>query len=815
MLWRDCGIGGGIGVRCILRTPRQGAETDVDREGRRNLNALNPTIRAQYKNMLPLGIATVAGSTLMTQVLLTRLFSATLYYHYAFAVISLAMLGLTAGGMVVYAAVERLPWRDATVENLSLFSSLGALLLATAVMIQVSCAALSFITPLNIIFNFLLFLPSLICSGIVVTLILTRHSQQVGRLYAWDLCGAGTACVVSIFLLDWVGPINGLFFNASLSALAGCAFARYVTNRRLRNFANRTLLALSLLFFGNVSLSLLHQPHITVQYAKGRIAQAFEYEAWNSYSRVTVSNGGNPAVRTIAIDLGASTPLNRFDAAALPYQFKEGLFNLAYHVRPISSMAVVGVGGGRNILSAIANGVPQIVGIELNRAIFNLLTRDYADFSGRLGERPGVRLINAEARSYLTQHPGQYDLIQISMIDTWAATAAGAFTLSENTLYTREGWEVFFHSLSPRGMVSFTRWYRPETMVGELYRLTSLAHALLTAQNISTPRRHLLAAYDRAHVTLIVSKSPLSAQEVTNFNQAAIKQHFTIVLSPAQAIPELAEIVDTGKILHPDAHASLLDISAPTDDRPFFFQLLSPMGALKALEGSELQEGGQQFNLRSVTTLLAILASVTGLSAALIIFPAYRYDRSALKAGREMLYFLSIGFGFMFIEIAQMQRMMIFLGHPTYALAVVLSVLLVASGVGSLSTRSLTAGQGAWRLWLVAGIVLALGIVMPSLLACFRGDADWIRVIVAVFLLAPLGFGMGMAFPIGMQSLAARGMDRLMPWLWGINGAASVVGSVMAVIVSIFVGISASYEVGICCYALAAAIRSLPARRIV
>jgi hypothetical protein len=319
----------------------------------------------------------------------------------------------------------------------------------------------------------------------------------------------------------------------------------------------------------------------------------------------------------------------------------------------------------------------------------------YGDFTGHLDRDPRVTFVNEEARSYIARLRERFDIIQISFIDTWAATAAGAFSLTENSLYTLEAWKVFFDHLTPRGVLSVSRWHVPG-QPAELYRLTALAAGALEKTGVHNLRRHLFLASSvnplcRPQVgagaaTLLVSPAPFSDEDLQRLNEAAENLHFSIVLSPTaepdRAIEALASPGGVDRI--PASYP--LDLTPPTDDRPFFFQMTRLRDAFRRLKG--VRPVGS-WNLEAVGVLMRLLIVVVGLTLLCIILPlAFSTSRGSLRgAGPYVIYFGAIGLGYMLVEVSQLQHLIIFLGHPTYALSVVLFTLLLSSGLGSYSTR--------------------------------------------------------------------------------------------------------------------------------
>jgi hypothetical protein len=664
-------------------------------------------------------------------------------------------------------------------------------------------------------------------SGIAVCLALTRSPRAVGWLYAADLGGASLGCLAVVLALKVTDGPTAVLMVAALAGLGAVFFGREAGSSRLRTATIATAAALVLAATGHAWLVDRHEPILRLVSVKGAPESPALYEKWTSFSRIRVEGipgqlrkpfgwGFSPRytpvdeVREldISIDAASGTVLTGFDGdvGKLAY-LQHDVTNIAHYLRPESRVLVIGVGGGRDILSALAFGQRSVEGIEINEAVLEALTREFGDFSGHLDRHPKVTLVHDEARSRLARDPRRFDILQVSLIDTWAATAAGAFALSESSLYTVEAWRTFLDRLEPRGILTFSRWYRPREPY-EFYRLVNLAVVSLKARGVAGPRRHLavLTAPSRDDNptevgTLLVSPTPLSSEDIGHLETLAVQMGFRLLLTPGTAIdPVLARIANGDD---PEGVASTIpaDISAPTDDRPFFFQMVRLSDLLKP----GFWSGEGRARLRAVLILGVLLATVVGLAATCLLLPLLLTPREhALRgSGPLFVFFTMIGLGFMFVELAQMQRLSLFLGHPAYSLVVVLFSLLLSSGIGSALTqgRLRSSSKTSWLMALLMAALFAVGVLTPWVARSLAGQETPVRILAAVALLLPAGLVMGTAFPLGMN--VAQNRSGLAPWLWGMNGAASVLASVLAVVISMSAGIAAAYWVGFSAYVVA------------
>lgn len=773
-----------------------------------------------------LAIFVLACATLAFQILITRFFSVMLYYHFAFAAISLAMLGLTRGAMEVYGnaaryAPEAVAGEFARHAAWFAISGVGAMIAFLCVPLLVP----GFFVPSALALAALAFVIPFSNSGVCITLLLTRLPYAGGWLYAADLTGAALGCLGIIFALLVVDPVSATLWLGACSAGAGWLVVRGGADFGSRRLSGVVALALAAFATVHTGLEISGKSHLGVFWAKGYAQTQTLFERWNTYSRVRVRPLGESTpfgwgfVREpkgkidqnlLDIDADAATVITKFDGDLSKVSYlKDDVINAAYLVRPPKDAAIIGVGGGRDILSALLFGTERIHGIEINPAIFEVLTDKFAVFSGHLDRQPGVRLVNAEARSYINHSPDRYDLVQVSLIDTWAATAAGGLTLTENRLYTVEAWGDFYRALKPGGLLSISRWYDEKRYSAEFYRLVAIAADALQRHGVPAGElaRHVIAVTGGPIVTVITRPDAFTDAEWQGARARLVAQGFKAILGPDVAYDNITSTMLSGKA---DAafYAGLPDnVVASTDDSPFFFftQRLSTFFA-----GPSVAVTDNNVAI-SMVLLMLVVASVACGYYVVVPFAglARRMPLSTLTP--PVVYFSAIGLGFMLIEIAQMQRLMVFLGHPVYGLSVVLFTILIFSGIGSATVGAQPPGRAGMMLRAAALLVTitAAGILTPLVTVWTRAEATEIRILVSIALLAPPAFCMGMMFPLGL-SLWRRQQD-LLPFLWSANGITSMLASVLGVALSIQFGIAATYALGGALYAVCVAM--LAARR--
>ena len=773
-----------------------------------------------------LAIFVLACATLSFQILITRFFSVMLYYHFAFAAISLAMLGLTRGAMEVY----NNPARYSSEAVASEFARHAAWFAVSGVgaMIAFLCVPLvapGFLVPGALALAALAFVIPFSNSGVCITLLLTRLPYSGGWLYAADLTGAALGCLGIIFALLVVDPVSATFWLGAFSAGAGWMVVRGASDAGARRLSGVVALAMAAVAAVHTGLDVAGKSHLGVFWAKGHAQTETLFERWNTYSRVRVRPLGDsmpfgwgfthdPDIKIeqnlLDIDADAATVITKFDGdlSKLSY-LKDDVINAAYLVRPPADAAIIGVGGGRDILSALLFGAKRIRGIEINPAIFEVLTDKFANFSGHLDRQPGVTLVNAEARSYINHSPDKYDLVQISLIDTWAATAAGGLTLTENRLYTVEAWADFYRALKPGGLLSISRWYDQKEYSGEFYRLVAIATEALQRHGVPANDlvRHVIAVNAGPIVTVITRPDAFTDAEWQAARARLAAQGFKVLLGPDVAFDKVTSTLLSGKADKAFFASLPENIVASTDDSPFFFftQRLSTF----------ITEPSTAVTNNNVAISMVLLMLVVALAACAyyIVVPFVQLARQIPlpTLTPPVLYFSAIGLGFMLIEIAQMQRLMVFLGHPVYGLSVVLFTILIFSGIGSATVGAGAPGRGAMIARSAALLVtLAVaGYLTPLVTTWTRSEATDIRIFISIALLAPPAFCMGMMFPLGLSIWRRR--PELLPFLWSANGITSMLASVLGVALSIQFGIAATYALGVGLYAVC--VTMLAARR--
>lgn len=799
------------------------------------------------------GVFLISGLVMMLQILQSRIFSVTSWYHLSFLVISVAMFGLTLGALKVYRGIEEEQRKNYAVLARNHCFWFGVFVIV-ALIAQLFIPIIS-----NDMFKTLASLPiaavansiAYYHAGVVITLCLTRAPFPVGKTYGIDLLGAGLGCVAALVLMETIDAPSAVLFVSSLGFL--CGFLFFLSNDEAReerfdlfqkswNFSRLT----SLVFVGVLCVSVINvispRPLLYPIWVKNNLTpqSALSYEAWNSISRVTLFKetiDSKPFLwgystqlpdqylvngYMLTIDGDAGTPLTKFDGDFEKHGYLAyDATNIAYSLPNLEKAAVIGVGGGRDLLSAKYFGVDKVTALDVNPVQIHLLTEHpyFSEYTG-LSTLPGVEILNEEARSWFRQNTEKLDIIQMSLIDTWAATGAGAFALSENGLYTVEAWTIFMNDLSENGVFTLSRW--SSNVLDDAGRALSVAMATLFNQGVTDVSDHIAiitsqGGYTHATgniATLIVAKSPFTPEQIAALERTAREKDFKITLMPGKALPSgiLGELIQakSPQELHEISGRQYFDVTPSTDMRPFFFnqaRLSEPLKitslAIKPLtEGHFVSQGQAKatFNLYLIILFSAIMV------AFVIVAPLLKTveDKGStfIKAGT--LYFILIGLGFMFIEISLLQALGVFLGHPIYGLSVVLFSLIMSAGLGSLVSEKFPLStlfrQIGWAI-LVCAYAIVLSMSLSDVFYTYAEVDIYTRVLVSIAILFPAGFLMGFGFPTGL-SITERYDSRATSWFWGINGAAGVLGSSIAIAFNIALGIDQTLVIGGACYAL-------------
>jgi hypothetical protein len=762
------------------------------------------------------GLFLVTLATLVLEILDSRLLSVVTWYHLAFLAVSLAMLGMAAGAVFVFLRGSDFSGAGAATALPRYCTWLAVAIPASHIAnLAIPIPVIERVAPmdaLSLALSTIVLATPFVLAGIVVTIALTRTGGPIGRLYAADLLGAALGCVLVIPLLNRTN-ISSVAFVAGAAA----AGAAYCFHRFARSAKPNGSLALAAGLLAIAAWNAVTPTGIGVMYPKNRLLwnrDAIEWSAWNTHSYVVVSRpvtgpahywgpaqGAEQFQTTFAwmvIDGEAGTPITQWngDTDALDW-VEYDITTAPYHLRR-GDAAVIGVGGGRDILSAIWAGNRTVTGIEINNNLLYALQGPYRAFAG-IADRPEVTLVHGEARSYLSRTERRFDILQMSLIDTWAATGAGAFTLTENGLYTLEGWRVFLDTLKPGGVFSVSRWFLP-AQVSETSRLVALAVGALLDRGAKRPAEHLIMLARASVATLIVSTEPFGPDDHQAISTLVGSRGYSVLVSPwtGAADPFIGGITRSASMQELAAATDhpMFDFSPPTDERPFFFNTLKPASFYAINEVGA--QGVVAGNMRATSTLVLLFFIAVLLVVAIIIYPLARAGLPTMDGGSFALsiaYFACIGFGYMLIQIPLLQRFSVYLGHPTYTFAIILLSMIFFTGIGSFISDRFSIEHDAWllKLPILIGVIvfLLMFVMQPIMDRTIHFELPG-RSAIVLACTAPVSILLGFCFPIGIN-LVNRVSPDATAWMWGVNGACGVLASIGAVGVSMWLGIDRNF----------------------
>ncbi|HBY58566.1 MAG TPA: hypothetical protein DEH78_02010 [Solibacterales bacterium] len=762
-----------------------------------------------------LGVALTTLATLLLELSLTRIFSVVFYYHFAFLAISIALFGLGAGGVFSYVVAAR---KGTLFSKLGTLAGLNSLLVVAALVIVLTRqrqGELGFL-DLTIVY-FAAALPFFV-AGAVVSLAISETIERVDRVYFFDLIGAAAGCMALIPLLNVIGGPNTVIGAGVLFAASSAIWFNLAGSSR-----GRALSVFGALVLVGVIVFNLRGALIDVRFAKGQKIGSETFSQWNSFSRIGLApERDGSGMMSVVIDADASTGIANFnfDQPLTEQQIKDLRYQgpgFPYLVKPGAKALIIGPGGGWDVARALASGSKDITGVEINNIIAETIMRQrFPELSQRLYFRPEVRIVVEDGRSFVRRSEEKYQVLQMTLVDTWASTAAGAFALSENNLYTVEAFHDYLTHLTDDGMMAFTRWgFDPPR---ESLRLLSLARAALEQLGEREPGRHVMVVREGgekelqawgARDTVLVSRKPFQPADLARARAGLARGGMYAVYLPDQ--PGKNHFADYLQSASPHKYERdyQFDISPVTDNQPFFFYSVQPRDLWSYVQAASADTADYKINL-AVPRLFGLMAvSVVATLVILALPPVVLGSKLPRERGvlKFLAYFVCIGAGYILIQVALIQKFVLFLGHPTYALTVIVFSMLISSGLGSYYSRRVLQGDDrrlAAALGLVFVLVVALALAASPISAAGVGWPRAVKFLVTILLVAPAGFAMGMPFPTGLYRLENWHKPSVR-WAWSLNAASSVLGSAGAIFLAIYIGLQNTLLVGGALYLVALA----------
>jgi len=749
-----------------------------------------------------------ALATLLLELSLTRILSVVFYYHFAFLAISMALFGLGAGGLFSYTL---------SAKGKALYRKLGGLAACNGIVVVATLALVlgrvGEMGASDLVLVYLMSALPFFLAGCVLAAVISETAARVDRVYFFDLLGAAAGCILLIPLLDLVGGTNavigsGVLFAASAGiwyTLAGSSFGRIAA------------VALALLLVGVVVLN-TKQSIIDIRYAKGEQLGEELYVKWNSFSRVAVSSAEDDAPPRISVNGHAISPLANVDVERLTEEGKRSLLwqgpGLPYLLRPGASALVMDPGGGWDVVRALASGSVEVVVVESNPIIANdVMRKEFADISHQLYFRPEVSVVVGDPRNFVRSARRRFQVIQITYGNRAASAETGALSLAEENLLTTEAFRDYLSRLSPDGVMAFS--HRATGPARRSLRIVAMAVAALESSGGREPWRHVAAIRESIEDqgspglrdTVLVSRQPLTQTDVVQVRRLVAEPGVEAQYVPGVPGGELFESVLRGDWQNEELRRYPYDVSPVSDDRPYF-SYTAEAGAFWDLLRQPWRLREPEYGDPATRLLVRILGVGILATLAVLLAPPLLLGVRAPRGGgdfRFLLYFILVGAGYILVQVALIQKFVLLLGNPTYALTVIVFSMLVSSSVGSFYSQRITAGSDRSLMGMLATAALLLATLAVVISPLVSFGAGWpmpIKVIVVVLMVAPASFVMGVPFPAGLGRLRKR-HSHLVKWAWSLNAAGSLLGSAGAMLLTIHLGLRETLLFGGVMYILA------------
>jgi len=737
------------------------------------------------------GIFLTSFSSLMLQVTITRIFSVTLWYHYAFIAVSVALFGWGLGGIFLHFCGQQTNDRSLSI------AALGSFVLAISIQAYLWIIVRLSLPISYFVFYYILSIIPFFLGGICSVVLFHKFASIANKLYFADLIGASLGSLLVEPVINPLGPESTVLMLGVTASLASLFLSSATQRKKLIALSLIGLTVTSVVFLNSThqgSASFLDSPTKSMFNALKKMPELkVVYTKWNSFSRVDVVEGWSDAPHNLAmiyIDADAGTEIMKWDGNVQNAQFlKSTLDFLPYSIIKAEKTLVIGSGGGRDVVIALVGGSSKVVAVELNPIIVEVV-KSYGEKAGNVYNNEKVEVIVDEGRSFIGRSQAKYDVIVLTMVDSWAAIAAGGYALSENYLYTLEAFDQYMDHLTDDGVLLMIRWY------DEIPRLVSSVVKSLMLEGMTTEDagKHIVVVLDEVWTGYgyKVRKAVLMVKKA-NFNLAEVKEIENKVQASSNYkmfyIPYLfaespyAELFN-GTITLKEFYENFpTKVSPVSDNDPYYFAFEKPLPA----------------SLRDVIVLFSLFIG------GFIFIPWMSRKRSTKPKATFsfVIFFSALGVGFMLLEIVILQKFILFLGYPTRALSVILFSLLLSSGIGSFASGSVTRNKTVriilFACLLIILLVISYALFLPSLFAVLLPREANIRILVTFLLLFPLGFFMGMPFPTGLRILSTKSSKEV-PWMWAINGGFSVFGAVIATAIGIIWGLNYAMLLGALAY---------------
>ncbi len=726
-----------------------------------------------------IGIFLIALTGLMFEVLLTRIFSALLWYHFAFIAISSALLGWGLGAYILTLLKKKYYLFIST----SILFSLSILLF---LFIVTSIPANFSVLPLFFIFSVIPFL----FGGMNLSLAFHLYGNFSGKLYFSDLAGASIGALSVPILLIFVNPESMVLLASLIPLIASLFFLGYSKKKALLSYI--LIFFIAGIFFLNISFNF-------VSISPGPTKALYQHleqdknlhivkTEWNSFSRVDLVEGyGDNFLGNIYIDTFAWTYIIPWNENGMDY-VKDWFRYLPFHVKPESKVLVIGSGGGTDVSLALASGSGDITAVEINPTVVEYV-RSYGKKAGNIYDNPKVNINIDEGRNYVSRSNEKFDIIELGFVDTSSAIVSGGLVISENYLYTVEAFKDYFNHLEDDGILAFVRY---EIDIPRLLTISKTAleeigvkegidkHILVISQTDVSQIEPFLGN----QMVFIIKKSPFKIEEIDKI-KSIIDGKWKPVIMPYNNVEEPYDQFLSNKMSLSEFESRFeINIFPVRDNNPFYFAYYKPIG----IPINFLQ-------ILFVPLLIGVL---------LLVFIKIIKLKEINFKKVYLFYFASLGIGFMLLEIPILQKFILLLGRPIFTFSVILFSLLLSTSIGSLASNFFESKRiprfiiiSSLAVIVIATIyLLSLDQIIRFLLPF---SLEW-RILSTFILLFPLGFFAGIPFPSGIRLLKNDGGN--IPVAWGINGVTSVFGSVLATVIGVAVGFHIALIISMFAYSI-------------
>ncbi len=787
--------------------------------------------RFEPRLLLALGLHSVA--IIAYQLALMQMLSVIQWHHFAYMIISIAMLGFGASGTLAVIArkwfIKRADWMIPSLMILSGLFMVISFPLSRQEFVQFDVYIL--FTEIRqfprLAINYIIFFLPFFFGALAIGLTFIIYSKKIGTYYFSNLIGSGIGGIVALLILSYVYPEQSFPIIALFPVISGII----IISKKYRFFQYSCIslsLVLSILFFFNppdIKISQYKNLSTTKTLPKAEVIHSEP----NIYGVIDVVS--SPALRYapgVSLSFKDKMPVkpsifvNAELYGAIPKHNDTAEYNihdyttmaLPYVTNHRDSVLVLKASTGSAISHALNNNAGKVNGVIENQAIINLMKDDFSDMSGDLFNHSKVKINHQESRAYLNEHHGKktYDLIVLPILDAFGGTA-GLNALNEEYDLTIESFQMMWDMLKPEGMITISSWmdYPPRTTLKMLSTLVEIAEK----NDIEDIEKHLVAIRSWGTITFALKKTPVNPVEIEKIRNFCDNMYFDPVLLP-DIKPEERTKYNTleddsffayiDEIIHTDRESLYNDygfhIRPATDDMPYFSQFMR----LSSIPYLTEVFGPTEMPFLEIGYLIVFITFLQSLLLALlfIIVPLFFLRKTGKGKFPTFLYFGALGLGYMFVEIIFIQRFVLYFGHPIYAITAVISTMLLISGIGSyLSSRIKYVQQSAAKInLLIAAIILAYALFLTPVLEATISSNDIIKIILGLLLIALPSFFMGFSFPLGIKHLSHNNESHI-GWAWGINGSISVIATSLAMLIAVEQGFIIVMTVALLCYFLA------------